>query len=233
MKGKLIARRSVDTAMALAMLALMAHGAMSDLAHEILGMATLGLFAVHHILNAGWHRAYFKRPRLDGIPVVDGLLFAAMMGAALSSVLVSKAVFASAHIEGGLFARRLHACTTAWCFILASIHLGLHLDIAGFGAVLDGVGRRPSLSCWLRCTATAAIASYGVYGVFIHGLPARLAMYYAYSFWPEERNWLLYIDMAAVLCFFSCAASLASHLPRKLGKAKLRTDGVRSMEDEA
>ena len=54
MKGKRVARRAVDMAMTSAMLVLMAHGAMSDLAHEILGMATFGLFVAHHILNAGW-----------------------------------------------------------------------------------------------------------------------------------------------------------------------------------
>jgi hypothetical protein len=156
-----------------------------------------------------------------------------MIGAAVSSVFVSKKVFTFTHIEGGLFARRLHACATAWCFVLAAIHLGLHLDLAGFGAVLDWTGRWPKFDRWLRVSAVSAVAGYGAYGIFVHGLPERLAMYYAYSFWPEERNWLLYSDMVAVLCFFSCSASLASRLFRMSGKKKSRTGSVRSREDEA
>jgi hypothetical protein len=219
-------------AMTSAMLVLMAHGAMSDLAHEILGMATFGLFIAHHILNVGWLRTHFRRPRLDAILAINALLFVVLIGTAVSSMLVSESVFAFAHIEGGLFARRLHACTTAWCFVLTAIHLGLHMDLSGFGVVFEGTGERPTLGRSLRCAAASVVAGYGVYACFIHRLPERLAMHFAYSFWPAEKNWLLFVHMAAVMCTFSCSASLASRMSREFGKGKERTRGVRSVKDQ-
>jgi hypothetical protein len=152
-----------------------------------------------------------------------------MIGAALSSVLVSKEVFAFAGIEGGLLARRLHACATAWCFILASVHLGLHLNLVGCGPLLGTAAARPG--AWARSAAVSIIAAYGAYCVFAHGLPERLVMYYAYSFWPSEKNWLLVVDMAAILCFFACAAGLFSSLSRRVLKMNPRTVTARGSKE--
>lgn len=203
---KAAARRAVDAAMAAAMLVLMARGAYSDRLHEILGVAAFALLLCHHFLNGDWHRAYLGKPRLNGASIVDCLLFLAMIGTAVSSVLVSKEAFAFAGIEGGLLARRLHACMTAWFFFLASAHAGLHWDLAGGAASLKGGEWRLGL----RRIAAWGFAAYGLYAFAAHGLPARLAMYYAYSFWPAERKLLLFIDMAAVMCLFACSTRLVA-----------------------
>jgi hypothetical protein len=223
MRMKALARWLVDAAMAAAMIILMARGAVNDAVHEIVGIGAFGLFLAHHLLNAAWHRSLLRKPRFDGGSIVDCLLFVAMVGAALSSVLVSKEVFALAGIEGGLLARRLHACTTAWCFILASFHLGLHLSLAGYRSARETVADRTGMRAWARCAAVSIIAAYGAYCFFEHGLPSRLIMYYAYSFWPSERNWLLVVDMAAVMCFFACAAELSSSQSRRGLKSNPRT----------
>jgi hypothetical protein len=231
MKMKVLARRVVDTAMAAAMVVLMARGIMGDAAHEIVGIGAFGLFLAHHLLNTGWQRALFRKARFDEGSVVDCLLYAAMIGTAVSSVLVSKEAFAFAGIEGGLLARRLHACVTAWCFILASVHMGLHLNVAGYRSSLGAAAARPGMRAWPRTAAVSAMAAYGAYCIFAHGLPERLVMYYAYSFWPSEKNWLLLVDMAAIMCFFACAAELSTSLSRRDLKMNPRTLPVRSTKE--
>jgi hypothetical protein len=57
MKKQAVCRLCLDLAMVAVLVALMAHGAVSEGAHEFFGTAAFMLFIIHNILNAPWYRA--------------------------------------------------------------------------------------------------------------------------------------------------------------------------------
>lgn len=57
MKPVMKVKISIDAAMTLALLLLMAYGLVGEAAHEWLGMGMFALFLLHHLLNRRWIRA--------------------------------------------------------------------------------------------------------------------------------------------------------------------------------
>ena len=60
MQPKTIGKRSVDLAMTLLLLLLMARQITGETAHEWLGAGMFALWVAHHALNASWHRRLFR-----------------------------------------------------------------------------------------------------------------------------------------------------------------------------
>ena len=99
------------------------------LLHGILGSTLLILFFVHHVLNVKWYAGLGKGkypPARVFFLVIDFLLLAAMIGMAVSSILLSGDIFRFSPFYGTRTARTLHTLSTAWGFLLMLLHLGLH-----------------------------------------------------------------------------------------------------------
>lgn len=92
--------------------------------------------------------------------VINIALFAAMLCCMVSSVLVSGKVFAFLNLGGARIGRTLHLVSTAWVFVLMSLHLGLHL--APFANKL----KKHRQFLWTGRIIAVLLAAYGVY-VFV------------------------------------------------------------------
>lgn len=128
MRAKQKIRLCVDFVMVILMPCLMAYAFMEGKLHEWLGLAMFLLFFLHHLLNAGWHRALGKGAytanRILGT-VTNLLLLLAMVFLAVSSVILSG--YAPWNIKGSMAAARLmHLALSYWVFVLASFHLGIY-----------------------------------------------------------------------------------------------------------
>ena len=105
------------------------HPGAGVLAHGIVGITLFALFIAHHLLNLGWYHALPKgkyTPMRVLFVVVNFAFLACMILMAASAVLMSELVFASSPFHSTQFARSLHVMTSAWGFVLMSLHLGLH-----------------------------------------------------------------------------------------------------------
>lgn len=96
MKPVMKVKISIDAAMTLALLLLMAYGLVGEAAHEWLGMGMFALFLLHHLLNRRWIRAVpqgrYAPPRIVQT-VLTLLLLLTMLGSMVSGVIVSRYVF--------------------------------------------------------------------------------------------------------------------------------------------
>jgi hypothetical protein len=233
---KYFVRIAVDIAMTILLFILMAHVLTDATLHEVLGVCLFALFALHHALNLAWYRSALA-PRGLGRRLwaaVNWLLLVAMIVAAVSSVMVSRQVFAFVGAHGGLFARKLHSCATSWCFLLMSVHIGLH-----WSALSKAVSmlRRPvpgparKAGGFRKMAALAAgilVSAYGVYASFTHELGAKLVMYYGYSFWDPERSKLLFFeDLLAIMGLYVCATRCAIALTQAKAKNERRLRNAR------
>lgn len=162
MKYKQVVKLTIDIAMYLIFVALMQEHLWDGL-HEWMGIVLFVLFIAHSILNFRWYQSFFKgkyTPTRTILAVINIALFAAMLCCMVSSVLVSGKVFAFLNLGGARIGRTLHLVSTAWVFVLMSLHLGLHL------APLANKLKKHRQFLWAGRIIAVLLAAYGVY-VFV------------------------------------------------------------------
>ena len=135
--------------------------------HEIGGLALIGLFLIHHLVNAKWIGAVTRRLFAKGTPgliraryIVDALLLVAFLAVGVTGVLISKVVF-SLHVAGNF--KTLHYFASALAIVLMGVHLGLHADYI-FGKLLrKGANRIAKIAL---CVVLAVMIAFGGYSLF-------------------------------------------------------------------
>ena len=110
---------------------LMCHEVIRNLFnHGVFGFALFALFIVHHLLNTGFYKATFKGKYNANRILFSGttwLLFVFMILMAVSSILMSGAVFYFMPIPLMQYSRTFHTFSCSWAFVIMGFHLGLHL----------------------------------------------------------------------------------------------------------
>lgn len=195
MKCKRVIKIIVDIAMYLIFVALMQEHLWSDGLHEWLGIVLFILFIAHNILNFRWYQSFFRGKYTATkitLATINITLLAVMLCCMVSSVFVSGKVFAFLDLGGARFGRTLHLVSTAWVFILMSLHMGLHL--------IPLANKFKKNNKLLRAGQILAVllAAYGVY-VFID------RAFYEELFYLTEFKFFD-TDKSAVLYFFETVA---------------------------
>ena len=222
MNPKTIARLCTDLAMTVILLLLMTYELIGQAAHDWLGIAVFALFILHHILNGGFYKSIFKG-KYPPVRIFQMILFAgamlAMLGSAVSGVIISRHALSFLPISGGrAFGRTLHMISAYWGFIIMSLHLGFHwivmLDLAG-----KHIGK-PPVKWTLRVIGTA-IAGYGVYAFIKRELAQYLFLKTQFVFFDFEEPLIFFIaDYLAIMGLFIFAGHYISLLLRRFGKKK-------------
>lgn len=167
MKQNAILKRSVDVVMYVLFLILMGQCMLRGAVHEWLGIAVGVLFILHNALNYRWYKALFKGKYTALRTVqtaVNFLLILAVLGCAVSGVLISQHIFSVGSGSTIELGRHLHLVVTAWAFVLMTVHLGLHWSI------FTAIGKKISMSEKTRrslrvlcCVLAGALCLYGLY----------------------------------------------------------------------
>lgn len=134
--------------------------------HEIGGLALIGLFLIHHLVNVRWIGSVTMRLFGKGTPgmvraryIVDALLLIAFLTVGITGILISKVVF-NVHIAGN--AQPLHYFCSAVAIILMGVHLGLHADYI-FGKLLrKGVNKASKAVLAVIVTVMVAFGGYSM-----------------------------------------------------------------------
>ena len=100
--------------------------------HEIGGLALIGLFVIHHLVNGRWIKAVTAKLFSKRTPalvraryIVDVLLLVAFLTVGITGILINKTLF-EVHVAGN--AKALHYFSAAISVILMGVHLGLHAE---------------------------------------------------------------------------------------------------------
>lgn len=167
MKTATIMKICVDVVMYLLFLLLMGQYLLRDAVHEWLGIAAGAFFILHNVLNCKWYKTICKG-RYNAIRIVQTavniLLLFAVSGCIFSGIFVSQYIFSvgdGSMIELGRF---LHLVTTAWAFILTSVHLGLHwTKFMGMAKKIPMNHKLKTVLCRFLQVLVSALCIYGVY----------------------------------------------------------------------
>ena len=174
--------------------------------HECAGIALFLSIALHLILNRKWFTRIFKGKYSvirGSMTATDVLLIIEVILIMLSSVFVSRYLFAFLDVTGTLLARRIHLVVTAWMLVLMGIHYGLHLKTARWNYVLYvlGVG--------------------GVAAIIYCKFYERLFLISEFAYMPRQPQWVMYLLYALVFLTFLTLGSLLRRIVT--GKSKSKT----------
>ena len=144
--------------------------------HEIGGLALIGLFVIHHLLNARWIGAVTKRLFAKATPglvraryIVDALLLIAFLTVGVTGILINKTLF-TIHVAGN--AKTLHYFSAAIAILLMGVHLGLHADLI-FGKVFQkGANQIVKIA---TAVVLALLVAFGGYSLFTTQFVSYLA----------------------------------------------------------
>ena len=226
MKPKQIFKILVDVVMTALFMLLMAYHVTDNRQHEWLGVILFALFILHHILNVKWYKGLVKGKYSAArilMVFINFLLFAAMVGMMVSGIMLSREVFGFLHLRAGMFGRRLHMTSTAWGYLLMSMHIGLH-----WGMVVAMVKRKlPQRGKWAGYIGkgiAVLISAYGVYALITRQLIERLFLRVHFAFFDyEEPVIFFFADYMSILILF---AAISYYLLKLAGKFKRRGDVV-------
>jgi hypothetical protein len=206
---KILFKLAIDLFIAVLMLAAMASQLTGNTIHELLGVSLLALFIVHNVLNRRWYQKVLKgkhNARRVLNTAINLLLLVNMILLAVSSVMISRTVFAFIPVDGGLIARQMHILATYWGFILISIHIGMHwrMIISAARKIL-GI---TALNCYSRFALhvmAVLVAVYGAYAFFAREVGSRLILYYTYSYWNfDESAIFFFTDYLSIMGVYIC-----------------------------
>lgn len=206
----------VDVLMTIALLLLMAYELIGQATHEVIGTALFLLFLFHHALNRGWSRNLL-RGRYSPFRVVQtllvGLILVLMVSQMVSGVLLSRYLYTFLPGFGGTFAARsLHMLGAYWCFVLMSLHLGLHWSM-----VLAPFRKASQGKIVILRAAGAAIAVLGVSAFFRRKVGAYLLGQIQFAFFDfEEPLLLFFLDYLAIMGLFIWVGHYLGVLLRRL-----------------
>ena len=223
MKPKMIIRLSIDFAMTVLLLLLMARQLTGEAAHEWLGAGMFALWILHHILNFKWYshigKGRYTPPRMFQL-AVNLLLFISMAGMMISAVILSREVFRFLPISGGIsLARFMHILCAFWSFVLMALHLGLHWNM-----ILGHIGRaaglvlpRPARTA--LGIAGAAAAVYGLYAFLKNQLLSYLFLTPHFVYFDFERPVILFAaEYMAIMELFVFAGHYGMKALKRLSR---------------
>jgi hypothetical protein len=241
MKPITIAKISVDCAMTLLLLSLMAFHITGEAAHMALGAVMGALVIAHLVLNRGWirtiHKGRYNALRLFRF-IINLLIFLCFSGLMVSGIMMSPArrVFQFLPLMSNIgIARTAHHVLAYWGFILTSMHIGMYVNrfqnIAvrifapqkpGFSGVppLTRPLRAPTIPCAPRVFAVLVVI-YGVYAFINREIYSYMFLLNEYTFFDyEQPAYLFFIDYLSIMGLFIIIAHYASTLVLKRFRSK-------------
>lgn len=209
MNRKILFKLAIDMVMTVIMLAAMASQLTGNTIHELLGVSLLALFIVHSVLNRRWYQTVLKRKhntRRILNTAVNLLLLVMVLMLMVSSVMISRILFAFIPVDGGLIARQMHILATYWGLIFISIHIGMHWRmVIGAARKILGITSLDRYSKFALRVMAVLVAVYGAYAFFARDVGSRLILYYTYSYWNFDESVLFFFtDYLSIMGVYIC-----------------------------
>ena len=201
-KLNIITKRTVDAAMTVLLLCLMAYQVTGEIAHEWIGMGMTVLVIVHQIMNRKWYGALFKgkyNTYRIVTTVLNILLLLSFALTAFSGMSMSgHAVPFLYGIAPVSFARQSHLSMSHWAFVLMGLHLGMHIPAMTAGLKLKDK-TKTILACIFVC-----ISGIGLWLFFRNGIPNYLFFRVPFAFLDYEKaGWLVFFENLLMLSFWA------------------------------
>ncbi|RUM25665.1 DUF4405 domain-containing protein [Rhizobium vallis] len=211
------------------LLVALAYWWLDNTSHELIGTGMFILLVSHNVFNRRWWARLPKaaRGRQSLLTIASNISIGLAMAALLmTSVMISRSVFAFVPLNGGPTAREIHILAAYWAFMLAAVHLGLHWSmIMGVTGKLLRVGPPDAIRTAALRGVAGAIAACGIHGMVVVGIGDRLVGRPSIDFWDFQESTVgFFLHHIAILGAWACAAHYAAGWLRWAGGVRRVTD---------
>ncbi|MEE0875045.1 MAG: cytochrome b/b6 domain-containing protein [Ruminococcus sp.] len=212
----------IDLSMVVLMPLLMAYSLIGEEFHEIIGTLIFILFIVHHILHLKWWKAIphgkYNVYRIF-ITAFNFILLIVMFLQPLSGISMSKHIYTFLQLKGvAATARTIHIICAYWCYVLLSLHLGMHTD-----QIIQPLKSKKSFAKmkWIGRAVFILIAAYGIYVFIKRGFWGYMSGKTMFAFFDFSESRVLFIaDYFAVMTLFAIIGNYLSKLLKFRRKTK-------------
>lgn len=229
MSRLLLIRLVLDFTAAGLLLVALAYWWLDNTSHELIGTGMFVLLLSHNLFNRRWWAGLPKtvRGRPSLVTIASNIAIALAMAALLvTSLLMSRSVFAFLPVNGGPTAREIHILAAYWALILAAVHLGLHWSmIMAVTARLLRVRSPNAIRTAALRGVAGAIAACGIHSMVVMGIADRLVARPSIDFWDfQESTSGFFLHHIAILGACACAAHYAAVWLRWVGGVRRAAD---------
>lgn len=178
--------------MVLNMPLLISYDLIGKTAHKYLGISMLVLFSLHIFMNRKWY-INIKKGKYNSFRTVQTVLNILLL--LLIVLIASSAFIMTVVISGSSYARLIHMLSVYWCFILTSIHAGLHLR---------------KLKIPLLITAL-----YGLYSFIKSEIWTYMLLFNSFVYIDPDQNLLLfYLNHLTIMIFWAVVGYFISKVSK-------------------
>jgi hypothetical protein len=229
MRSPIIDRLLLPTAMAMSLVLSLAYWWLENVPHEIFGTAMFALLGWHLFINWNWFKNLL-RGRYDARRIVvvglHLLLILNMLILLVTSLVISKSLFAALPIPDSIYLREVHWFSAYWVIMIVGIHLGIHwmrvmvLCRSAFGLTSSSLARTGALRL-------ATIVLFGLGGWSFQALDVWSKLTFTYSI----DVWNFKTSVAPFFGHWACVVVLPTtlaHYGMTLWRGRAGTRLVRS-----
>ncbi|OBZ94582.1 hypothetical protein ADU59_15440 [Pararhizobium polonicum] len=185
-------------------IACLAYWWLDNLSHELFGTALFVLVIVHNVFNRRWYGSVSKgrrdATRVFNIATIAGLALA-MLVMLVTSILISRDLFAFMALEGGFAIREIHMFAGYWVLLIIAVHLGTRWGIVMnacrgmFGIASQNLARTIVVR-----GAAVAIAIWGIRSCFEMAFGSKLMLTYSLDMWDFNESTLgFFVNYASIV----------------------------------
>jgi hypothetical protein len=203
------------------LVACLAYWWLDHLAHEVFGTLLFALVILHIAINRRWYGAIVR----GRYGVARSLNTATIVGLAISmilmlvtSVLISRNIFAFASIDGAFGVREVHMFGAYWVVLIVAIHLGLRWAVVMMiFRRMFGISKPNALRSLFLRTAVIFLAVLGVRSSFETTFGAKLLLTYTLDMWDfNESPARFFVNYGTIVTLIAALSHYGSLWTRRL-----------------
>jgi hypothetical protein len=224
----ILIRLVIDFSMTVLMLVAMAYQITGNTIHELVGIILFLLFISHNFLNRRWYKTIFKGKhnvrRILSI-VVNLLFLVSMAVLMISSVPISRDIFAFIPINNDMILLQIHVMTSYWGFIFMAVHIGM-----SWGTILNSVRKMTGITSTSRIRTiglrvmAVLIVVYGVQASFEREMFYKLTIYNPFGWNSDNSSMGFLIDHLSIMGIYISGTHYVLKFVRKQEKATPKTN---------
>lgn len=221
-------RLAIDFAAAGLLMLALAYYWLGDTVHELAGSAVFALAAIHNVFNRRWWGTVARTRREASGLIYAGInlvLLVVVGTVVVTSLMISRLVFAFLPLDGGFTARQIHTAAAYWLLIIVSLHIGfrwpvvMHAARTLFGITTSGRGRTIALQL-----LAAAMALYGVQSSAELGLGDKLLMQISMDLWDFNESIAgFFLRIASIVALYVWIAHTTRMLIQRIARRRHAT----------
>lgn len=207
---------------------------LENLPHELFGTAIFVLLAWHIYVNRFWFTKLFRGhydTRRAFVVLLHVLLMVGMAILLVTSIVISKSLFAFLPLPDSVPLRDVHWFSAYWVMMIVGVHLGIHwVRVMAMTRTALGLSRDSVIRKWALRAVTLLLVSFGAWSLPVLDVWTKLTFNFSLNFWnfnqsvsPFFAHWLAVVAIPAAATHYLMFVIR----PRRRDKSLISTGPVR------